>query len=506
MDAEETSAWAFAGARESLDALHAGQISSVELLELYLARIEKHSWVNAVVTVDERAIARARLADEVRAAGRPLGPLHGLPVTVKHDVLVEGVLSTYGSTSLRDHVADRDAESVARLRAAGAIVFGRTNLPEFAADGQAYNEVHGTTANPWDPDRTTGGSSGGSAAAVASGLTALDLGSDMGGSIRLPASWCGVFGLKPTWGIVPTSGGVPHPGAGEDADLAAEDVAASGPLTRSAADLDLVLTVLTTPRDAGGGMHPRLPAPSFTRLSDLRVLAWLDDDQHPLDEASREVLEQACAEIQRAGATLTRGTPPGGLGILEELFEVMFMADMGGGASDESFAELRAAMDSIRADSPMAELHWRALGLSHRDWSVLQRERLRLQRDWHVTFGSFDVVLTPTVPITALPHDHSEPVWERRFELGGRQVPWRPTLTSWCGAVGVLGLPAVSAPVGLDTHGLPVGIQVVADSYADRTAIAAAGMISALMGGPFRPPLVAADRTPVIHPSERSLP
>lgn len=488
--------WAFASAQDSLHALNDGQVSSVELLELYLARIEKYSWVNAVVTLDERALAAARRADEIRAAGGPVGPLHGLPITVKHDVLVEGVLSTYGSVSLRDHVADTDAESVARLRAAGAIVFGRTNLPEFAADGQAYNDVHGTTTNPWDPDRTTGGSSGGSAAAVASGMTGLDLGSDMGGSIRIPASWCGVFGLKPTWGIVPTSGAVPHPGEGEDADLATEDVAVSGPLARSAADLDLALTVLTTPRDHGGGMRPWLPAPRFSGIQDLRVLVWLDDDAHPVDDATREVLEGTCAEIERAGARLTRGTPPGGLDILEELFEVMFMADTGGGANDDSFAELQAGMESLRADSPMAEMHARALGLSHREWLILERKRLRLQRDWHEMFRSFDVVLTPTVPTTALAHDHSEPVWERQFDLAGESVPWRPTLTSWCGAVGVLSLPAVTAPVGLDRHGLPVGLQVVADSYADRTAIAAAGLISALIGGPFPPPLVAADSTP----------
>ena len=503
---EAASDWAFASAQESLDALQQGEISSVELLELYLGRIEEHSWVNAVVTVDERAHARARHADDLRRAGVPVGPLHGLPITVKHDVLVEGVLSTYGSASLRDHVADKDAESVARLRDAGAIVFGRTNLPEFAADGQAYNEVHGTTVNPWDPNRTTGGSSGGSAAAVASGMTALDLGSDMGGSIRLPASWCGVFGLKPTWGIVPTSGAVPLPGEGEDADLVAEDVAASGPLARSADDLDLALTVLTTPRNDCGGMRPWLPAPRFSRIEDLRVLAWLDDDAHPVDDGTREVLEQTCAEIEGAGATLTRGRPPGGLATLEELFEVMFMADLGGGADDTGFAALLAGMDALRADSPMAELHWRALGLSHREWLALQRKRLRLQRDWHEMFGSFDVVITPTVPITALPHDHSQPVWERRFDLAGARVPWRPTLTSWCGAVGVLGLPAVTAPVGLDRHGLPVGLQVVADSYADRTAIAAAGLISALRGGPFRPPLLATSGTPAIPEHERSLP
>jgi len=260
--------------------------------------------------------------------------------------------------------------------------------------------------------------------------------------------------------------------------------------------------VLTTPRDTRGGMRPWLPAPRFSELEDLRVLAWLDD-AHPVDDATREVLERTCAEIEAAGATVTRRTPPGGLGTLEELFEVMFMADLGGGASDESFAELRAGTDSLRADSPMAQMHWRALGLSHREWLAMQRRRLRLQHDWHEMFGSFDVVITPTVPITALPHDHSEPVWERRFDLAGERVPWRPTLSSWCGAVGVLGLPAVSAPVGLDRDGLPVGMQVVADAYADRSAIAAAGLITALMDGPFRPPLVLPD-VPLIHQQERS--
>lgn len=484
---------AFSSAQDSLRALNDGQVSSVELLELYLERIETFSWVNAVVTLDERALAAARRADSIRSAGGPLGPLHGLPVTVKHDHLVEGMLSTYGSASLQDHVADADAESVARLRAAGAIVFGRTNLPEFAADGQAYNEVHGTTANPWNPDRTTGGSSGGSAAAVASGMTALDLGSDMGGSIRIPAAWCGVFGLKPTWGVVPTSGAVPHPRDPEDVGLTTEDVAVAGPLARSAADLDLALSVLTTPRDQCGGLRPRLPAARFSEIKDLRVLVWLDDETHPLDEATREVLERTCAEIADAGAQVARGTPPGGLGRLEELFETMFMADLGGRTTDADFAELRAGMDGLRRVSPMAELHWRALGLSHREWLVLQRERLGLQRDWHELFASYDVVLTPTAPTTALAHDHSEPVWERRFDLAGEPVPWRPTLTSWCGAVGVLTLPAVTAPVGLDRHGLPVGIQVVADSYADRTAIAAAGLVSTLMGGPFHPPLVSTD-------------
>ncbi|MGW2979543.1 amidase family protein [Streptomyces humidus] len=485
----------FATATQTLAGLRRGEFTSVELLRTYLDRIEARPWVNAIVTLDaDRALAEARRADEIRDAGGPTGPLHGLPITVKHDQKVRGVLSTYGSESLRDYVPEDDAEAVARLRGAGAIVFGRSNLPEFATDGQAYNSLHGTTRNPWDRERTTGGSSGGSAAAVAAGMTALDIGSDMGGSIRIPAAWCGVVGLKPTWGVVPVQGAVPHPGEPEGAGLTVPDIAVCGPLARGADDLDLALTVLTTPRDDHGGLRPHLPRAPFTAHRELRVLAWFDDPVTEVDPATREVLHTACRALEADGARVTYGVlPPGGLDRLEELFELLFMADVGGGAGDAGFQELRGAMRLLRTESPMAGLHHRALGLTHREWLALHRERLMLLRAWQGLFDDHDVVVTPTVLTTALPHDHSEPVWARRFELNGERHPWRPALTRWCGAVGVLGLPAVSTPVGLDRHGLPVGMQVVAAPYRDRSAIAAARLISESAGGYAVPPL---DGTP----------
>jgi hypothetical protein len=221
------------------------QVSSRELLEIYLDRIDRLGPpVNAVVTVDADGARRADAdADRLTAGGEQLGPLHGLPMTVKDAIETAGLRSTGGAVELAGHVPDRDAPAVARLKAAGAIVFGKTNAPRWSFDVQTFNEVFGTTSNPWALDHSPGGSSGGAAAAVACGFTSFELGTDIGGSIRLPAHCCGVFGLKPTFGVVPQRGYLDHAGGGStDADINV-----FGPLTRSAEDLDLLLGVLAGP-------------------------------------------------------------------------------------------------------------------------------------------------------------------------------------------------------------------------------------------------------------------
>lgn len=480
--------WGYTGAVETLQSLGRGEISSVELLQEYLVQVDRHAWVNALVTFDtDRALRRAHEADlereRARRDGRRLPPMHGLPISVKHDVEVEGVPSTYGSVPLSDHIPTQDAPAVARLRAGGAIIFARSNLPEFAADGQAYNEVHGTTVNPWDSYRTAGGSSGGSAAAVAAGMSPLDLGSDMGGSIRIPASWCGVYGLKPTWALVSTRGSVPTENRAEGSDSWETDMVVRGPLARTAEDLELALDVLVDTHSTVGGRCPVLPPAEFGSIRDLRVLAWLDDDTVPTDPPTLEVLEQACEALRGAGATVDHGVvPPGSIGELEELFETLYIADLAGSVDDAGYASMLADTTELAAGSSMSALHQRGLKLSHRDWILLQHQRARHARRWAQTFRRYDVVVTPTVLTTALPHDHSEPVEARRFELGGHHYPWRPTLTRWCGATGVLRLPSVSTPVGVSRDGLPVGMQVVAAEYADRKAIAAAGLIGRCVG------------------------
>lgn len=473
----------FATAVELLAAMDAGELTSAGLLDAFLARIEDHPWVNAVVTLDaDRARAEARLADAARASGRRFGPLHGLPITVKHDVKVAGMPSTYGSAALRDHVPDEDAEAVARLRRAGAVVFGRTNLPEFAKDGQSYNALHGTTANPWNGDLTPGGSSGGSAAALAAGMTGLELGSDMGGSIRIPASWCGVTGLKPTWGIVPVSGGVPGPDDPPGAELVVPDIAAAGPMARGAADLELALTVLV------GRGATALSRPRFSAHRQLRAVAWLDDDDLPTARETLPVLEDACRALEADGVRVDYARRPKvGLSESEELFEILFMADVGGGIGADDLEVLRRHLATSRTAGPMFEWHHRALGLTHREWLELQRRRLMIMARWEEFFTDVDVLLTPTVFTTALPHDHSEPVWERTHVVDGRARSWRPNLTRWCALPGVSHLPATTVPVGRSSRGLPVGMQVIAARYADRSTIRAAALIEQTLGG-FAPP------------------
>lgn len=477
----------FATATGLLGDLAAGRTTSTELLDAFLEQIERRPWVNAVVTLDaENAGEQAAAADRARAAGESLGPLHGLPITIKHEFEVAGIESTFGSETNRGHVPKVDAEAVRRLRAAGAIVFGRTNLPEFAADGQSYNPLHGTTSNPWDPTRTPGGSSGGSAAAVAAGMTGLDLGSDMGGSIRLPASWCGVHGLKPTWGVVPTTGSAPVPGAATGSENHAYDIAVVGPLTRGAADLELALSVLVA-GDRGPG-H-RLPEPRFRTHRDLRAFAWLDDE--PATEAATlAVLEEACTALQQDGVELTYGTPPRLVRQhLADLFELLFMADLSIGLGDDAFTEAVDGLRALSGEAPLAEMHLRALQLSHREWLALQRDRLQVQRCWSELFEGVDVVLTPSVITTAIHHDHSEPVQLRTFDVDGATRWHRPDLTSWCAPVSVSLLPAVSAPAGTTEDGLPVGMQIIADSYRDRSAIAAAALLERTRGGFQVPPL-----------------
>ena len=248
-----------ATASQAVTALAEGSLGSAELLEAHLARIERDNGaVNAVVAFDvERARARAARADEDHAAGRSWGPLHGLPMTIKDAFETEGLTTTSGAPELADHVPARDADAVARLKSAGAIVFAKTNLPLYAGDMQTYNQLFGRTNNPWDLTRTPGGSSGGAAAALATGMTLLELGSDIGGSIRNPSHCCGTYGHKPTWGLVSQRGHIPGP----PGTMAPADLNVVGPMGRSVQDLVLGLDVLGV--DAfglPGAVAPPVPA------------------------------------------------------------------------------------------------------------------------------------------------------------------------------------------------------------------------------------------------------
>ncbi len=477
---------AFAPATELVAAIDRKEISSVELLDAFVARIDKHNpAINAVVALDlDRARAACRAADDELARGHRRGPLHGLPMTIKDSIETEGVVTTSGAPNLAGHVPVRDADAVARLKAAGAIVFGKTNLPIYAGDCQTYNEVYGTTNNPWNLDRTPGGSSGGSAAALAAGLTGFELGSDIGGSIRNPAHLCGVFGLKPTYGIVPGRGHIPGP----PGMLSEPDVASLGPLGRSTGDLALGLDVLAAaPPDRAVAWHLELPPPRRSALADYRLTAWLDDAAAPVDAAVLDALTTALDGLRGAGAAIDEDPVPVSLADASELFEQLVFTVTGSSIPEPLFEAACAVEATPRADDePAPTRSARAVAMRHRTWARLNEARHRQRAGWAEFFGSHDAVLAPVMQTAAFPHTHEGNLFARTLTVNGEARPYVDTLR-WCGAFGVVYLPAAVVPIGLTADGLPVGLQIVGPYLQDRTVLDIAGRVEQALGG-FRSP------------------
>ena len=465
-----------------------GEVGARELLEHYLRRVERlNPALNAVVTLDVDGARRAAdAADAARARGESLGALHGLPMTVKDTLETAGVRTTAGAPILAEHVPARDATAVARLRAAGAVVFGKSNTPPFAADVQAVNPVFGATRNPWDEARTCGGSSGGSAAAVAAGLAAAEVGSDIGGSVRTPAAFCGVYGLKPTHGIIPLRGHVPGP----PGTLAEADLAVLGPLARSADDLRLLLDVLAGPDDAHAtAWRLVLPPPRRTALRDYRVAAWLDDPACAVDADVRACLEAAVAALRGAGVTVDAGARPvPSLARVHECYERLLWPIMTSGLSPDEAAGLVALADGAPAGDVSGPVRVaRAATIRQRDWLAIHEERERLRAGWADFFREFDVLLCPVGPVAAFPHDHEGSLLTRTISVDGRPREYLDLIV-WAGLVTMALLPSVAAPVGRTRHGLPVGVQVVAPYLEDRTAIDVARRMAEVIGGYEAPP------------------
>ncbi len=477
----------FRSASALLRALREREISSRELLAHFLARIERvNPALRAVVSLDvERASRRADEADAALARGQTWGPLHGLPISVKDCFETQGLRTTAGAPSLAEHVPARSAVAVERLEAAGAIVFAKTNTAMLAMDWQTHNPLFGTTCNPWDTSRTPGGSSGGSAAAIAAGLSGLELGSDIGGSIRIPASWCGIFGHKPSWGIVPVRGHIPGwPGA-----LREDDINVAGPLARSAADLSLALAVLAGPLPGPArAWKLALPPARHATLRGFRVAAWLDDPACPVESDVREPLEAAVAALRGAGVTVAvQARPAVSLERAVGLYRRLMLPIAATVMRDADFAALSARGDALGPDAgDEMSRSLRELGLRHRDWLLLHEERERQRAAWADFFDGFDVLLCPAAPVPAIRHDHREPMLLRKLEVNGGARPYTD-LFAWPGLIGVAHLPASVAPVGLTRDGLPVGVQIVAPHLEDHTAIAFAAHLEALLGG-FEPP------------------
>ncbi|HSL74114.1 MAG TPA: amidase [Ilumatobacteraceae bacterium] len=462
--------WTSAG--ELAAAIGRGELSSLELLEHFVARIRALDGpVNAVVAWDlERARATARQADAAVAAGGPLGPLHGVPMTIKDSFPTAGCVTTSGSTDLADFVPAEDAWPVARLRAAGAIPFAKTNLPVFADDIQSFNDVYGTTNNPHDLTRTPGGSSGGSSAALAMGFTPLELGSDIGGSIRVPAHYSGVMGHKPSYGLVPGHGQIP----GMPGTLTQADLAVVGPLARSADDLELALDVLAGPdRWTAPAWRLDLPPRAADDLAGYRIAAWIDDEFAPVDRDTRAALGAMVDALETAGASVDTGARPGFT--LDKAFTVygeLLFAALSGAVPKDRLDEFARAT----GDDPMSWI-MRSSAARHRDWLSNNERRLQLRERWAEFFTRFDAVLLPVHQRPALPHDHSMPQFSRTVEIDGVERPYLD-LWKWIAPAGVGMLPATVAPVGASTDGLPIGVQVVGPYLHDRTTIHLAGLIN----------------------------
>jgi amidase len=474
---------AFEPASRLVTRLRRRELSSRELLDLYLDRIDRDgSRLNAVVTVDaERARAEAAAADEAAARGETLGPLHGLPVTVKDSIETASMRTTCGAPELSGHVPERDATAVARLRAAGAIVFGKTNTPTWAGEAQTYNPVFGTTNHPWDPARSPGGSSGGSAAAVGAGHTGLDLGSDLGGSIRMPAGYCGVYGLRPSRGLVPLRGHLPPP-PGALGDI---DMAIVGPLARSAEDLALALDVLAGPDEAHAvAWRLALPPPRAERLSGYRVAAWLDDPAYPIDAPVLDVLAGAVDALRREEVKVDDHDGPVDLRESAQLFQRLAQPLVAAALDQRDFDEL-ARVAASGAGTTRAR--WaRHVTASVRDRDLAHERRLRLAAAWARLFRDYDVLLCPVTPTTAIRHDHTPDPDARRLTVNGAAVPYWDQVR-WTQALSIAYLPVVTVPVGLAGDGLPVGVQVVGAYLEDHTVLDFASRIASVFGG-YQPP------------------
>ncbi|MCQ9179562.1 amidase [Streptomyces sp. IBSBF 2953] len=471
-------------AEELAAALRAGEVTSADLTDEAITRIEQDDKsINAICVPDfDRARAAAREADRARARGEDR-PLLGIPVTVKESYNIAGLPTTWGMPFHRDHVPAEDAVQVSRLKAAGAVVLGKTNVPLGLQDIQSFNEVYGTTNNPWDHGRTPGGSSGGSAAALASGFGALSIGSDIGGSLRTPAHFCGVYAHKPTLGLAASRGMVPPRAPAFPAE---PDLAVVGPMARTARDLTLLLDVMAGPDPLtfGAAHDLRLPPARHERLRDFRVLVLEEHPLIPTGSAVRAGVNRVADALADGGARVERHSP-----LLPDLTEAamlyahLFFSGAAARFPVEAYEELRTEACALRADDRSLDAaRLRATVSTHRDWIAANDGRELHRHGWRQFFAEFDAVVCPVTPTPAFPHDHDPDSRKRRICVDGVEYPYLDQLV-WAGVATMPGLPATAVPAGRSPEGLPVGVQLIGPMFEDRTPLRLAELLEEKIGG-----------------------
>jgi amidase len=459
-------------------------ISSRELTDYFIARIEKFDAdVNAVVVRDfDAARAAADAADAGLANGKILGPLHGLPMTIKESYNLTGLPTTFGIPMYKDNIATEDSDTVAKFKAAGAHFMGKTNVPLQLADFQSYNDIYGTTNNPWNLERIPGGSSGGSAAALAAGMTGLESGSDIGGSIRNPAHFCGVYGHKPTWGIVPFQGHT-LPGA-----LAPPDIAVVGPLARSADDLALCMDLVAGADHLNApGWQLNLPRPTKKSLADYRIAIWADDERAPVSQEVADRVHAVGDQLAALGATVSDAARPAfDIDRGFTTYMSMLNAVMSAGMPEEEFeaAQQQVAALDPNDDSDQAQMA-RAAVQHHRVWLRGNHFREHLRMVWRAFFNDWDILICPQTATTAFPHDHS-PVETRTLTVNNETQDYFKQVF-WAGIITVGYLPSTVFPTGPSREGLPIGLQAVGAEFNDYQCIDFARLVAEEFGG-FQPP------------------
>jgi len=459
----------FQTAKQLAAAVRKKKIGCLELLDLYLKRVEAYNpELNAIVATDiEGARKRAKAADKAVKAGKKLGPLHGVPMTIKESFDVAGYPTTWGDPAFKEAIVKTDSLFVQRMKKAGVTLFGKTNVPLNLADWQSYNEVYGSTNNPWDLGRTPGGSSGGSGAALAAGLTGIEAGSDIGASIRNPAHYCGVYGHKPTWGVVCPQG---HALAG---NVAYGDIGVVGPLARGAADLEIAMDIMAGP-DAidGRGWTLDLPRPKKRKLRDFRVAVLLSDPNAEVDGSVQAEIQKLADFLAKRKAKVSMTARPAiDTAELNDVFVRLLRGATSARMSDQVYEQAQKDAAGLAADdmSYFAQMQ-RGNSLAHRTWLQLNEKRHRMRLAWDAFFQDYDLMLCPVAVTAAFPHDQKGLRHLRTIVVNNKKVPVVDQIF-WAGYAGLSYLPASAAPIGQTADGLPIGVQIIGPQYGDYDCI-----------------------------------
>lgn len=463
-----------------LSAFESGHKTARAALEDCLEKIEAYNGdINAVVHLDSAGARQtADICDKDRKMGRRRGSLHGVPVSVKECFDWKNHPTTWGDPSRQDSIAKHDSVVVQRLKNAGAVIVGKTNIPAYLGDWETHNPLFGSTRNPHDLNLSAGGSSGGSAAAVATGMSYADIGSDMGGSIRLPAHYCGVSGLKPSWGLIPLRG---HSPTGE---IREPDIGVAGPITRSARDTDYFLSSLIGPTDELSTWRLSLPPARKRAVQELRIAAMLSNPECPVDEAYRVQLQRMIDSLRAANVKVdTTARPNIDLTRHTELMNLLVRAETSTLNALKAGTKHRPELNMDSSTNTAAgyeALNNKGASVSHVNWLHLHEERLQFHRQWAQFFETIDILLCPVAASAAPPFQLFDTVTDRTVPVNGVLLP---VLAQhfWFSFGSLGGLPAMSTPIGRTEDNRPVGVQVVGKRFSDHDVTAAAHAISEIV-------------------------